>query len=268
VKTLLLTAVVSVFAFACSSSSEEDDEDDEGDARLRAFIASQCDALMPCCAEASLPTDGAACRTLFGETFATGDYAFDDAAAAECSAWLDGLSGTEACGDTIYAPEACGDVFVPQGDSQPGERCDTPGDCAASSEGGVLCFGGSGAQKTCQLVVEGTEGSAPCAWSVRGSTSTTSSNFDEPRVYSCDVADGLYCDETTCVPVIAAGNPCSESKECALGTYCASDGLCTSQVPGGSSCESSDACLEGSCENFVCVAGDIGLRFLCGASEP
>lgn len=72
---------------------------------------------MPCCAEAALPTDGAACRTVLGETFATGEYDVDDAAADECSAHFDELSGTELCGDSISLPVACANVLTPNGDS-------------------------------------------------------------------------------------------------------------------------------------------------------
>jgi hypothetical protein len=268
---ILVCTLLPFVVLACSGKSDGDGDDGGtgSGASTSDFVEAYCDALKPCCAERGLPSDGAQCRALLGATFASGDYALDEAAANECSAWLESRMGAEHCsGLEDDAPAACGEVFTPKGHAAPGESCDSPGDCALSPEGGVRCVGSLSAGRTCQLVIEGSEGSAPCAWTVRGGTSYSSSNLDVERVYSCDVADGLYCDDDACVRLTRPGGACIGSEECALGTYCGAAGTCISQLSVGSPCSSSDECAEGECENDVCVAAaDSAYAFLCGESE-
>jgi hypothetical protein len=258
--------VLPVVAISCSGSSEDSGEGG-GDAALSGFIADYCDALMPCCAEAGLPTDGARCRALLGDTFGADDFEFDEAAADECSSWLETLSGAAVCDGGAEFPAACGEIFTPKGDAAPGERCGSPGDCALSPEGGVRCVGWGDAPRICQVVVEGVEGSAPCGWTVlEGGGSVSSANLGEPRVYSCDVADGLRCDDTACVRLVPAGGSCVLSEECELGTYCAS-ASCTPKVPTGGACTRFDECAGGVCQDQVCAEeGDLELVFICGGS--
>jgi hypothetical protein len=258
--------VLPFVALACTGSSEDGDGD--GNAALSGFIADYCDAFMPCCAEAGLPADGARCRALFGEAFGADDFEFDEAAADECSSWFETVSGTTAvCDGSPELPAACGEIFTPKGDGAPGDRCSSPGDCALSPEGGVRCVGWGDAPRSCQLVIEGVEGSAPCGWTVlEGGTSVSSSNPGEPRVYSCDVADGLRCDGTACVRLVPTGGSCVLSEECELGTYCAS-ASCTPKVPTGGACTRFDECAGGACQNSVCAEeGDLALGFICGSS--
>lgn len=254
-------------AAACSGRSEGGG-DDGSDFALSDFLASYCRALMPCCVEAALPADGAQCRALLGSTFTATDYGFDETAAKECSAWLDTVNGTAFCEGTGDFPEVCAEVFTPEGHGAPGDGCSSPGDCALSSEGGVRCVESDAGGRSCQLVVEGTEGSTPCAWTVlEDGTSISSSNQGEPRVYSCDVADGLRCDGTACVRLVPAGGACVLSEECAVGTYCSS-ASCTPRVPTGSACTYYDQCLGGACENQVCgESDDLGLVLVCGGSS-
>jgi hypothetical protein len=265
VRGVLAVALFPAVAFACGASESRDDGTDP---RITAFIADYCDAQMPCCAEAALSTDGVACRTLLDETFASGDFGFDAAAANECSAWLETVNGTGLCKGTAAVPLACGSVFSPQGDGAPGDRCDSAGDCALSTEGGVRCVG-SASQDSCQLVIEGTEGSTPCGWTVFSSgTSVSSSNLDEPRVYSCALADGLRCDGNVCVRIVPEGGACVDSEECAEGTFCSLAGTCLTKTPTGGLCDFSDECAGGVCENGRCAEeADTWLTFLCGTNE-
>ena len=119
-KKLSALAVFPLLVFACSGSSETDDED----GGVRAFVADYCDAFMPCCAAASLPTDGAECRTLLGD-LTLDNLGFDEDAASECSEWLETLNGTDLCRGAVTPVAACGNVFTPKGNRAPGESCDT-----------------------------------------------------------------------------------------------------------------------------------------------
>jgi len=255
-KKLIAFAVFPLLVFACSGSSHDED------GSVRAFVADYCDAYMPCCAAASLPTDGVECRRLMS-AFTSGDFGIDEDAASECSAWLETLNGTDFCQGAVTPVAACGNVFTPKGNRAPGQSCDTFGDCAPSSEGDVRCLGEPSGEKRCQLIIEGAEGSAPCAWSDRGSSSTSSANFDLARVYSCNAADGLYCDDNSCAPISPAGSGCVESRECELESYCSDDGICAPQFAAGSVCEYSEQCSQGSCVDDVCV-GNVTSTLLCG----
>jgi hypothetical protein len=271
-KLVLAFVVFPVIALGCSSSSSEDDDNDANDDNARAseFIAGYCDALMPCCAGAGLATDGAQCRGLFGAVYGSGDYGFDQAAADECTAWLESVSSAELCGDTVVTPPACERIFPPKGNQAPGQSCESTGDCALSPEGDVECIGVEPEQSICRLTIQGTAGSAPCGWTLRDGVYTGGWNIDEPRVYSCDSADGLRCDGTACVRLIPEGGACLETDECAASAFCSLEtGSCQPLLPAGSACKFFDQCSHGECTNLVCVPDspeDLGLAILCGGN--
>jgi hypothetical protein len=183
-------------------------------------------------------------------------------------AWLDTVSSAGLCQDIVAAPPACERVFLPKGNHAPGQGCDSGGDCALSSEGDVVCLGPNPEQRICQLVVQGTEGSAPCAWTERDGESIGASNLDQSRVYSCDTADGLRCGGNACVRLVPEGGACVVTEECVVGTFCSPEGGCQPLLPVGAACKFYDQCLNGECTNQVCVpeSEDFGLRFLCGVN--
>jgi hypothetical protein len=62
-------------------------------------------------------------------------------------------------------------------------------------------------------------------------------------------AEGLTCNDSTCVPPPGVGEPCS--LECAAGSYC-NLGTCAATVPLGAPCALPLECTPGACVAGVC----------------
>jgi hypothetical protein len=72
-----------------------------------------------------------------------------------------------------------------------------------------------------------------------------------PFVVPC--AEGLYCDQGRCTPLVALGEPCSESHTCADGICL---GVCVRPGLEGDSCENHRYCHRGYlCSGGVCTEG-------------
>jgi hypothetical protein len=134
---------------------------------------------------------------------------------------------------------------------------------------------------------------------IEGST-TFFSNSDKIATtgYTCDVADGLSCDDASgaCTALAAVGKACSSGfYQCVSGAYC-SQGTCKARLAIGSACTFGDECVEGAscsqdtqtcvallaagaactsssecassnCTNQKCSANDdLSLTFLCGSN--
>lgn len=276
-----------------------------GDAQ--SFINDFCGTVGPCCAQVNKPTDGQACRTLY--TALTSAYTYDAAAGSAC---LNELHATQSAPDycmtfTKNGP-SCKNVFRKSGSSTgtraPGATCDDDGECAASSEGEVSCasnFSGTSETRTCQVEIRGKENDTPCNQTKDGNV-TSFSGFSSssgmpmappPKAFSCDVADGVYCNDTTkkctkiqgpggpcesfsshactkdafcdfstkkCVARIPLGGDCSKSSTgCVENAFCPSDThKCTAQLADGAACKMSQECQSDRCVNMKCDPGGSG----------
>ena len=306
---LLLRRSVSLFAvgagllavpLACSSSSGGGKQD---------FVARYCAEFAPCCAKAGRPSDGAQCRAFLG-AFASGSY--DASAGDACIAEVHAQASSPTfCDNGGPSGPSCKKVFKDPGgtggSSAPGTPCTMDSECASSPEGKVRCASVYTAGKTikkCQVQLPGKAGDSPCVGTIDGNVtsfgSSSSATDVAPRGYLCDLAAGVYCDETSgaCNALAPIGGDCSGSftSGCVREAYC--DGTtrkCTARKPTGASCDSfggqcvagdtcdsttktcvtllvdgaacndGQTCASGSCVNGKCGhSSDLGLAFLCG----
>jgi len=287
---------------ACSS------DDDNASSGASSFIAAYCDMLMPCCVEAGLGANSSNCQQ-FLSAFSIG-YTYNAAQGDACleamraaSSQPDFCSGGSSAGDST----ACNSVFSSSstGTKAPGEACEDDQDCAPSSKGEVDCHytwtmteNGSSETRTCMVLMDGSEGSAPCVGTVEGNTTWYSGSSDGPppaEGYLCDMAKGLYCSSSTtactklaaigedcfqaecvggaycdyssgkCAAQVPAGGDCTSYDSCVDTAYCAESNQCVARLPNGSACETSESCLSQSCVNKKCEgSGDLGMTMLCG----
>ena len=103
-------------------------------------------------------------------------------------------------------------------------------------------------------------------WSVRGNVSTSSTNFDAPRVYDATPLTGCTATTTPGATFRPLGSACVESRECELESYCSDEGIRAPQIGTGFlACEFSEKMSpQGSCVNDVCVDGDSLSTLFCG----
>jgi hypothetical protein len=282
---------LSAFAGACSSGSAQGKTLSADE-----FIAAWCAAYAPCCEAAGQPTDGAQCRAFYGAYLPRQDL---DASAAD--ACLDELRAKpDKCSAEIDTP-TCSRLFAStSGTQQAGESCDSDSDCALPDVGSAWCESDSlGAAYQCQVQLPGMAGSAPCIATKSGDITVYAYAQAElvPSGYICDVASGLFCDESSraCQPLYEVGASCSpntfccvasaycdrfESKckarvptgafcedgSCSSGDYCDSAARkCTALLPTDAVCTQSAQCLSDRCNNGKCEEeSNPALDFLCG----
>lgn len=130
---------------------------------------------------------------------------------------------------------------------------DGEGDCASGFVDGVSV-------SQCQIRVSGQEGDSPCVATREGNTIFGSSGEGVPLLgYVCDVADGLYCDGTSCVPLVAVGDACGGTEECVRTAYCEVD-TCSARLPAGAECSGNgEECREGHyCDSLGYVCAELG----------
>jgi hypothetical protein len=275
-----------------------------------AFAQNFCNLIEPCCAQAGLGTTGTLC-VAFADS-ASGQDNYDPTAGQACISGMQAESGTPAlCANLGNDIPACSQVFTSKGGSAPGGApCMQDSDCAQAPGGGATCFsnfafvdGGTTQTQTCIETMVGTAGDGPCVGIV-GATGTeyTWSGTGAPPAsgYTCAVASGLSCDQTTqkCVALATVGQACQSDSDCVPSAYCAymnqtnvcatrlADGAncgpertgclttsycdsstttCKPLLATGSACTSSQQCSSGSCVNDACGVGDnLGLQILCG----
>lgn len=245
------------------------------------YAVAVCTMYQPCCNADGRGFDLAGCRSWFSRV--TNAYVgrdFDADKGAACLAAMADAADAEPdrCSNVALFDEAtfweqCSDAFsVSREGVALGEVCDLAGDCASSEEGPVICYGGR-----CLLQLEGGPGDGPCYF--QGSENRPL------RAYTCNAADGVFCNRGTklCEAQAASGeycpypNACDPTQAICSGGMCVALGAegepCANGIQGsggfcqpGSVCERTTlicgpglaegaACQEGQCESGLCLDG-------------
>jgi hypothetical protein len=264
------------------------------------FPRAFCQAIAPCCADAGRPMNASVCPLLVGgltTDMAAPGTTYDAGAAQQC---LQVLAASRSCNQDTVDDESCNVVYV--GSAPLGAVCTTDSECAPQAGGEVSCDfvdevcivtrrGASG--DACSTTCEGTETGGYTCYGA-GDSPGLADNTD----VECWHDDGLYCSDTGCAALVAAGGDCSGGAECAPGlscdftsstctalagigdacsvgscvdgAYCAGTGVCVAQQAAGQPCTLSDECL-GFCNGGVCDdsgglddLGDALLLMFCG----
>lgn len=273
--------------------------DDGGAGNKDQFIKQICDAFRPCCEAAGRPSDGAQCRAFYGAFTSSSSY--DQSAADACLNEF--RAASDKCTNSALDTPSCGKVFASNtGSAKPGDACDQDSDCAPADGGKVECvhaFINNASVQQCQVRMVGKAGSSPCVGTINGNiTYSAAGDTLAPSGYTCDVAEGLGCDEDAgacaalpqigetcatgfvqcvsgafcsagmCKAKSAAGGPCDFDSACAEGTYCPTDTkMCKATLADGAACTSSQECTSDDCTNGKCSANnDFTLTFLCGTN--
>ncbi|MBN2577317.1 MAG: hypothetical protein JXP73_22330 [Deltaproteobacteria bacterium] len=274
-----------------------------GKSESEAFADSYCAEVVKCCAQAGLSTDGKSCHARLALAAGAGSY---DAAAGEaCLAEVKAQAGAGTLCRNLSrsSVSACDGVFGSGSHSkQPGEGCDSDGDCATSSDGEVVCvheYVGSAFVGKCQVRVSGKAGDTPCVGTRDGNDFEPYSDSNATEIpsqgYVCNIADGIRCrlgickalfamgescdlpsdcvrgafcdlDAHVCATRVAAGGACAggNSLECVDGNYCSSSSKqCTAKVTNGSDCDTGSMCQSGYCINNSCLEDLSGLSTVC-----
>jgi hypothetical protein len=304
---MVLSAIL-VLGVGCGSNSGGGGSGG-GASNSQGFIDSYCAAIAPCCGQAKLPTNGTQCRQLFGLSALGGSYN-----AALGSACLDEAQAQVKDGtfcDNLGAnnPSPCENVYASgNGSKKPGEKCNVDGDCAASNLGEVACssvYVGGSSDGTfihkCQILMPGKAGDTPCIATRDGNFLNeylpSGATDVESQGYVCDIANGVTCEQGTCVALAAVGASCSMSSDCVRTAYCSfpqdkcapkvalgqacsnvagsecvddafcgeATKLCTARLPNGAACTSFRQCKSDSCTNGTCEAdANFALALICG----
>jgi hypothetical protein len=231
------------------------------------LIDALCTSTGPCCALARRDDGGERCRSGLQAQLAHG--VFDPRAGAACLTALR-ASTPEAICELVSAPGSpCQMAIGPDrhpGTTPPGGDCRIATDCAAASDGEVVCRGGlpppgapgpppgpppgTIANPWCEDQVRGKEGDGPCLGTVldRGMVPNPEAPGVRPaRAYLCYRQDNLQCDATAgsrCEKPRAPGDPCRTDAECGKDAYCrAIVFTCRVLIPVGSPCNSEVACV-------------------------
>jgi hypothetical protein len=235
-----------------------------------AFVGSYCDLFTPCCAKASLRSDGQSCRALLGALAPVGSY--DKQKGEACLAEMKAAAArSDFCDSSSSStPAVCDQVFNNSGGTkQPGETCDEDSDCAASAEGKVECMSNfsAGAQvRKCQVQLHGKLGDTPCGGTVKGKSTyyEGSAGADVPsKVVLCYDVDGLRCDGSpkACIAYKAVGEACLSNGtfgDCVATAYCDSaQHKCAARKPTGAACGGASASSQYECVmgNYCTTAG-------------
>jgi len=257
---LLCAAVVGISAATFGCKSDED--------AGAAFIRRYCELYQPCCVAAGLPGDGKVCRDLFVGAMSK-QSKYNATAGESCLSTLMSVSSQPGfCEGDIVPPATCAQAF-----GGVVGACIQDADCPAPSAGDARCVSGfaNGMQvRKCQTQTRGTAGGAPCVGTVRSGVILYSGTItgDVPDMgFLCYADDGLHCDGTMCVALMATGEACALSGpagDCVDGNFCdVTTGTCAARKPIGAACiDQADECADGSyCDagGMTCVAQlDIG----------
>ena len=304
---VVVMPLVAAWVAACSSSSSS------GNASSASGFGQQfCQLLEPCCADAGLSTSGTVCQAFVNEATSMGTY--NPTAGQACISALQAASKSSTfCTDFGGDLPQCNDVFGTNGrGAGPGKPCNTASDCAKAPGGSAICYsvtnfvdGGTNSTSTCVQTQKGTSGQGPCVGTIQGNTTYFALTAGAPpgMGYTCDVADGVYCDSTTqkCTALAATGQACNGNQECVTSDYCAiggtngstcqprtpldspcsfgvtnqcvagaycdaNSGTCKTQIANGSACSTSQECASGNCNNGKCSGtNSLALGLLCGS---
>jgi hypothetical protein len=175
-----------------------------------AFIASYCNAIVPCCIQAGLPGRGQGCQAVLGALENPSTY--NPTAGQMCLQSIQQLSTEpDFCTGTSSSSGVCDGVFAstPQGSGNvaPGSLCSSDGDCVAPAGGSGVCWqqtmfvdGGSASTASCIELSAGKSGEGPCLETLGMNESSTSWSGGTPppdQAYLCKIADGVYCNSST-----------------------------------------------------------------------
>lgn len=304
---VVVVPLVAVCVAACSSSSSSGNS-----SSASGFGQEFCQLLEPCCADAGLSANGTVCQAFVSEATSMGTY--NATAGQACISALQAASKSSTfCTDFGGNLPQCSDVFGPAGGGAgPGKPCNTDSDCAKAPGGSAICYsvtnfvdGGTTSTSTCVQTQKGMAGQSPCVGTIQGNTTyfALNSGMLPGMGYTCDVADGVYCDSTTqkCTALVATGQTCTGNQECVANDYCAfggtpgttcqpriavgamctnsgsnpcvanascdpTTGTCKAQLASGSPCSTSQQCQSGNCNNGKCSGtSNLGLGLLCGS---
>ena len=253
---------------------------------LGRIAKSFCDSLQPCCASAGLRFDDAACEVLLSHGFGFdpsqvgNGVAFDSGAGQRCIDDL--LTETMGCTANLkYGLSDCDQLLV--GTLPVGASCTDVKACAAPPGQTAACiFDATGVNGTCQLgmpqMTHGASGDACAATCIEGDGCDFANGNPTVNVACFDV-DGLYCsDALSCAPLLAVGEPCRTTADCATGTYCAEDGslpsaagvigACATLKENGTPCLIGTECLSHACDG-TCFHPPLAQPNLClGIPDP
>jgi len=305
---VVVVPLVAAWVAACSSGSGSGNSSSASE-----FGQEFCQTLQPCCADAGLSTSGSVCQAFVSEATSAGTY--NATAGQACISALQAASKSPTfCTDFGGNLPQCNDVFGPAGGGEgPGKPCTTSNDCAKAPGGSAICYsvtnfvdGGTNSTSTCIQTQAGKAGQSPCVGTIQGETTIFALTAGTPpgMGYTCDVADGVYCDSTTqkctalattdqacngnqqcvtsdyctssgttagttCQPRTPLGSPCSfgVTGQCVDGAYCdSSSSTCKTQLANGAACQTSQECASGNCNNGSCSGtSNLGLALICGS---
>jgi len=306
---VVLMPLAAAWVAACSSSSGSGST-----SSASAFGQQFCQLLEPCCADAGLSTSGMLCEAFVNDATSKGTY--NPSAGEACISALQAASKTSTfCTDFGGDLPQCNDVFgTTASGAGPGKPCNTASDCAKAPGGSALCYsvtnfvdGGTNTTSTCVQTQKGTSGQGPCVGTVQGDTTTFALTPGPPpgMGYTCDVADGVYCDSTTqkCVALITTDQTCTGTVQCVTSDYCTftsgtagqtcqprtplaspcqsfsatnpcvagaycdtNSNTCQTQIANGATCSTSQQCASGNCNNSKCSGtNNLALGLLCGS---
>jgi hypothetical protein len=233
-----------VLALGCGKSDSEK------------FADAYCAEFAKCCVQAGFSGDGKICRLLF-----SGGGSYDAKAGDACLAEMKAevSAGTFCTSASSSSSSSCNSVYgsAGSGKKKPGDPCNLDSDCAASSEGKVVCanlYANGAFIDKCQVQIPGKVGDTPCVGTQDGDNLRSDNKpVVEPTDilasgYTCNVADGIQCSAGTCVALLALGGTCTSASDCVQSAFC--DFLyqkCAPRVVAGAPCgTSSDTeCVDG-----------------------
>lgn len=251
----MVLALSAVWSSGCESDSSPEPVSKEA---LPAKVAeAYCSGLAGCCKNAAPAFDVAACKTTVqtaingGIAGVSANSTYDANAAGQC---VEDFGNTaRSCGTARVSGDACDRVFI--GTVPLGGTCGESGSACAPIEGKeTICEYDEADTGVCIVLLPAPHGAKgdSCTGSCldddycKDSSATLEADM-EPRCYR---SDGLHCDSSnTCVALLAAGESCQSSLECALSTYCNTDtGFCEAKLADGSPCWDDIDCVAGNCD--------------------
>jgi hypothetical protein len=296
-----IVGVVMGCVMACGGSTASSGSPVQKEDFSAQATAAVCDVLAGCCSTASLPYDGAACRTGFAAQLApqlsNPKVAYDPTAGGSCVAAIRGLG----CAPLDGARGPCSTVFA--GTVPSGEPCSSSAECATPAGGHASCMGGQ-----CHVEPRGKSGDT-CSATCTESGSSTSCSFSgvaaqsgaadggvgpvstTPGPARCYTNDGLtcgpsgtcekipalseactfggcaadaFCDQGRCAALRDVGGTCNSFDECVTTAFCDTTArTCAAKKTNGASCDTELECQSGSCQAGKCAGRVLATATSC-----
>jgi hypothetical protein len=183
-----------------------------------------CNAIGPCCADSGYEYDGDICAVRFADSFGfypRPHFSFRSAQATQCLKELQNGFGCAAL------PASCREVY--RGTQPLGSACGLDAECESTAEQTLTCDELS--DGLCKIRTQGALGDScdqTCpADHERYATCVDTFSHGNPALpadthVACDRSRGLYCDASAaqCKPLAEVGSSCSETTQCAVGSWC------------------------------------------------